>query len=159
MPFPSGYLCEMLGMGINMRKKTNFLLALIVAIAFTSGCTYGSGSSTGSVEINTFTRMSASYQKFNGYKTTDLHVKEGEAVEVSVNIVSEKGKLDFVIIKEADKKDEKNQKDETIYEKNDLPTSDFKVILDKPGDYKITVTAKEHKGSYKITWDKADKEG
>lgn len=159
MPFLSRYLCEMLGMGINMRKKTNFLLALIAAIALASGCTYGSGSSTGSVELNTFSRMSASYQKFNGYKTTDLHVKEGEAVEVSVNIVSKEGKLDFLIIKEADKKAEKNQKDETVYEENNLPTSDFKVILDKPGDYKITVTAKEHKGSYKITWDKADKKG
>ncbi len=142
-----------------MNKKTGLLSALIFALAFISGCTYGSGSSTGSVEINTFSRMSASYQKFSGYKTADLHVKEGETLEVSVNIVSKKGKLDFIIIRKADKKAEKNQKDETVYEKNDLPTSEFRVTLDKPGDYDITVTAEEHKGSYKVTWQEADKKG
>ena len=142
-----------------MNKKTSLLLALIFALVLISGCTYGSGSSTGSLEINTLSRMSASYQKFSGYKTTDLHVKEGEALEVSVNIVSKKGKLDFIIIRKADKKTEKNQKDETVYEKSDLPTSEFKVTLDKPGAYNITVTAEEHKGSYKVTWQEADKKG
>ncbi len=142
-----------------MNKKINLLLAIIFALFFISGCTYGSGSSTGSVEINTFSKMSMSYQKFSGYKAAGLHVKEGEAVEVSVDIVSNKGKLDFTIVKKADKKDGKNQTDETVYQGNDLPTSEFKVTLDEPGDYKITVTAEEHKGSYKVTWHEADKKG
>lgn len=87
-----------------MNKKTGLLSALIFALAFISGCTYGSGSSTGSVEINTFSRMSASYQKFSGYKTADLHVKEGEALEVSVNIVSKKESLILLLLEKQIKK-------------------------------------------------------
>ncbi len=140
-----------------MRIKFYFLLAMITAVTFISGCTYGSGVTIGSVEVNTSSKMSMSYQKFSGYKATDIHLKEGEAVEISVDIVSKEGKIDLTIVKEANKNDEKSQKDETIYEGTDLPTSDFTVKIDKPGDYKITVTGDDHKGSYKISWDKEDK--
>ncbi|OPX43456.1 hypothetical protein CLHUN_26030 [Ruminiclostridium hungatei] len=147
-----------------MKNRLMLLFAALLAIAAISGCTYGSGVTRGSVEVNTFSKMSMSYQKFSGYKTTKVKVGDGEAIEVSVAIVTTEGKLDLEISKKTDSgaanrtEAEKGREEETIYQGTDLPTSDFKVKLDKPGNYEITVEGDEHKGSYKITWDKIDQE-
>ncbi|MDF2988179.1 MAG: hypothetical protein K0R50_3689 [Eubacterium sp.] len=129
-------------------NRFKILIICIITIVILSGCTYGSFTSVGSIEVNTFSKMSMSYQKFNGYKSTDIHVDEGETVEINADIVTEKGKIGMTIEDEDDKK---------VYEGTDIPTSNFKVTLDKAGDYKVTVTGDKHKGSYKISWDKSEK--
>lgn len=131
-----------------MKNKIKLLMTCILAIIMITGCTTGSFVTIGSIENNSSSKISMSYQKFDGYKSTKIHVNDGDQMEVSVDIVTEKGKLDLKITDENDK---------TAYEGNDIPTSNFKVTLDKAGDYTITLNADNHKGSYKISWDKAEK--
>lgn len=128
-----------------MKNRNVILLLLIFTIVTLSGCTYGSGSTFKSVEINTSTKMSMSYSRFNGYRTTPIHVKKGESVQINANIVSKEGKLNMSIT---------DEKDKYIYQGKDIPTSSFTVTLDKEGDYKLTVNGEKHSGSYKITWGK-----
>lgn len=146
-----------------MRNRVRILFLIVLVIVSFSGCTYGNYNTTASFEISTFTSMSMSYMKFDGYKTTEIHVNKGEPVEVSIAVVSEEGKLGLTITGpekgKGDSKDSSNEKEETIYKKTEVPTSDFKVTLDKPGKYKITVTGKDHKGSYKVKWNIVDKKG
>ncbi len=136
-----------------IKIKNCVLFTLILSLVLISGCTYGSYTTTGSIQISTLSKMSMSYKKFNGYKITELNIKEGEEYQVNVSIVSEEGKLGLTIALENDKKD---RQDETIYKGSELPTSDFKVTLDKPGKYLIKVTGENHKGKFNITWDKVN---
>ncbi|AEY66436.1 hypothetical protein [Clostridium sp. BNL1100] len=132
-----------------MINKKYILLIIVLTIILLSGCTYGSYSSTRAVEISTSSQMSMSYEKFNGYKATSIKVKEGNPVDVNVDIVSNTGKLDMSIT---------DEKDHSVYEGKDIPTSSFSVSLDKPGDYKLKVSGEKHSGSYKITWGKASED-
>lgn len=119
--------------------------ALIFILVFSAGCTTGSYTSIGSVEVNAFSTMSMSYLKFNGHKSTKIHVKAGEPIDVKVNIVTTKGKIGLSIV---------DEKDKPVYEGKDIPTSDFTVSLEKEGDFTITVKGENHKGKYKISWGK-----
>ena len=135
-------------------------LTLILSLALISGCTYGSYSATKSVEISTFSKMSMSYEKFNGYKTSVFNIEEGEEFEVDVSIVSEEGKLGLTVVRETESEGDKklkSEESENIYQGKEIPTSDFKLHIDKPGKYKITVTGDNHKGKFNITWDKVNK--
>ncbi|EPR13205.1 hypothetical protein [Ruminiclostridium papyrosolvens] len=132
-----------------MINKKHILLIIVSTIFLLSGCTYGSYSTLKSVENNTSSMMSMRYERFNGYNATPIKVKEGNPIDVSVDIVSNKGKLDMSIT------DEKGQ---SVYEGKDIPTSSFSVRLDKDGDYKLKVSGEKHSGSYKITWGKASED-
>lgn len=131
-----------------MKKKIAILAVLLLTLLL-SGCTTGSYNTLWSTEINTFSKMSMNYKKFNGYKQTWIIVKEDEQRNVKADIVTEEGKL-YLSITDKDGK--------SFYQGNDLPTSSFTVVLDKKGEYKIKVSAENHKGSYKIIWDKVKKE-
>ena len=132
-----------------MTNKKYILLIIVSTIFLLSGCTYGSFSTLKSVENNTLSMMSMSYERFNGYKATSIKVKEGNPIDVNVDIVSTKGKLDVSIT---------DEKGHSVYEGKDIPTSSFSVRLDKPGDYKLKVSGEKHSGSYKITWGKASED-
>ncbi len=107
------------------------------------GCTTGSYTATLAIEKNTSTSMAMTYEKLKGHKTASLSIEENEVVEVEVDVVSKDGKLDLSIV---------NEQNETFYQGTDMPTSSFVVTLDKKGKYKITIDAKDHKGSYNISW-------
>lgn len=67
------------------------------------------------------------------------HVFELNANDViEVNIVDEAGELSIVI---------QNEKEEIIYQGNDLPTSHFQVTVHQNGSYKIIVSGHKAKGS------------
>lgn len=132
-----------------MIYKKYILLIIVSTIFLLSGCTYGSFSTLKSVEKNTFSMMSMSYERFNGYKATSVKVKEGNPIDVNVVIVSEKGKLNMSIA---------DEDGHSVYEGKDIPTSSFSVKLHKSGDYKIKVSGEKHSGSYKITWGKASED-
>lgn len=132
-----------------MINKKYILLIIVSTIFLLSGCTYGSFSAIKSFEKNTFSMMSMSYERFNGYKATSVKVKEGNPIDVNVVIVSEKGKLNMSIA---------GEDGHSVYEGKDIPTSSFSVKLHKSGDYKIKVSGEKHSGSYKITWGKASED-
>lgn len=131
-----------------MKNKFTILAVLSLALLLI-GCTTGSYTTSWSTEINTFSGISMNYKDFNGYKQTWITVKEDEPRNVKVDVVTEEGKLNLSIT---------DRDGKSFYQGNDIPTSSFTVGLDKKGEYKIKVSAEKHKGSYKITWDKAEKE-
>ncbi len=123
-------------------KKFAIVLAVIFIAVF-SGCTVGSGTALMMQETNTASRMSAEYKKFSGYKKTTVKLSQDEEKEVSVSIVTEKGKIDLEIV---------HEDGEVAYEGNDLETTDFTVTLNKSGKYTVRVDTKKHVGSYDINW-------
>ena len=132
-----------------MKQKLAGLVTGLVIFFLLVGCTTGSYSVLSASENNTSTSLSMTYSKLNGFKSTTLTVKENEVSEVSVDIISKEGKLNLVIL---------DEKDQYVYQGNDLPTSSFSVKLDKAGKYTIKVTGEKHTGSYNIAWNTTDKE-
>ncbi len=126
-----------------MKRRLIGLLISILLVASLIGCTTGSYTATLATEKNTSTSMAMTYAKMNGHKTASLSIEDNEILEVDVDVVSKDGQLDLSIV---------NEQDESFYQGTDMPTSSFTVTLDKKGKYKITVNAKDHKGSYNITW-------
>ena len=127
-------------------KKVSLLLVLFIILFGLLGCTRGSGIVTKSKEYNTLTKMSMSYEKFTGYKQTEIKVDEGETVDVFVDIVTDDGTINAYISKD-------NEKDNCDYEGQDIQTSSFTVTLSEPGTYAIRVDADDHKGSYSFSWE------
>lgn len=132
-----------------MTNKKHILLVIVSAIILLSGCTYGSSTSLKSVESNTSSMMSMRYERFNGYKATNIKVKEDNPIDVNFDIVSDKGKLNMSIT---------DEEGESVYEGKEVPTSSFVVRPDKSGKYKLKVQGEKHSGSYKITWGKASED-
>jgi len=127
-----------------MKKIILMILILIISVSF-AGCTYGSEFTIGSVENNTLSSMSMKYAKFSGNKNKNITVKEGDTCVVSVDIKTEEGKIDLFI---------KDDNGNIAYEGHNIPTSNFTVKLSEAGKYKISIEAKNHKGSYTSKWDK-----
>ena len=128
-------------------RKNSLLIVIFAALLMSilTGCTKGSGIIKNGSELNTPTRMSMIYDEFNGYKETQIKVKEGQAVEVTVSIVTEKGSIDAYISKD-------NNRENSSYEGHGIPTSTFTVTLKEQGIYTIRVDAKHHSGSYSFSW-------
>lgn len=128
-------------------KKCNFKILIILLILLVVGCSRGSHVVVKGSEINTPTKMSMDYYRFTGYKQTNINVKEGKTVDVTIDIVTDEGTLDAYIAKS-------NDKNNCAYEGKDIPTSNFTVRLSEKGRYTIRIDAKKHSGSYSITWQK-----
>lgn len=123
-------------------KKLIYPLMLVLFLGL-AGCTKRFTFELGAFENNTSTQMSMSYKKFDGVKDRQLTVKEGESVEINVDIETEDGTLDAYIY---------NEELEYSYEGKDIETSTFTVTLTEPGEYTIKVEADMHEGSYSFTW-------
>ena len=130
----------------NMRKNV-LLIVLFTALSLSiaTSCTKESGVIKNGNELNTPNKMSMIYEKFTGNRESQIKVVEGQPVEVTVNIVTEKGSVDAYIAKD-------NNRDNSGYEGEDIPTSSFTVILKEEGTYTIRVDAKNHSGSYSFSW-------
>ena len=130
------------------KMRKNYLLIIIfvaLAMSIVTGCTKGSGMIKNGNELNTSTKMSMVYDKFTGYKESQIKVIEGQPVEVNVSIVTEKGSIDAYIAKD-------NNRENSSYEGHDIPTSEFSVTLKEQGVYTIRVDTKSHSGSYSFSW-------
>ena len=127
-------------------KKISLLLLLFIVLFGLLGCTRGSGIVRKSKEHNTPTKMSMTYEKFTGYRETEIKVDEDEPVDVLVDFVTEDGTIDAYISKD-------NDKVSCDYEGHDVQTSSFTVTLSEQGTYTIRVDADAHKGSYLFSWE------
>lgn len=129
-------------MCIDMIKRiAGLALVLLSVLLLATACTGGSYTTIGSLENNTSTGMSMSYQYFDGYKTKTFHLDAGETAEADVGIETEEGKLGLSIT---------DQDGSSYYQGTDLPTSSFSVKLEKSGDYTVRFDAVKHKGSYDV---------
>lgn len=126
-----------------MKKKTLLVLISALMISIFVGCTVSSGTARIMTEKNNSHCISATYDKYDGYKKTTLKVKADEEKDVNVSIVSNEGEIDLKI----------TQEDGTVvYQGDNIDTSSFVVTLDKEGKYTIRIDAKDHSGSYDINW-------
>lgn len=96
-------------------------------------------------EKNTPHKMSMAYERFNGYKESDLKVDKDQKLTLSVEIVTEKGKLDMKVTKNGDE-------GKVIYEQKDILTSNFTIELSEEGSYTIRFDGEDHYGSYYVVW-------
>lgn len=126
-----------------MKKKITIILTLVLMIGLLVGCTVSHGTLKNSIENDSSHRISATYDKFDGYKKTTLEVESDEEKTVNVDIETKKGELDLTIT---------DEDGNAVYEEEDLETSTFDVTLDKEGKYTIRVDADNHSGSYDINW-------
>lgn len=126
-----------------MKKIVIGILSIILLATSLIGCTSGSSVEIMSNEKDTSTSMVMSYEKFDGDKSKTIQIKNGEKGTVSVDIVSTSGELNILIT---------DKDGVAYYQCNNTPTSTFSVNLDKEGEYTIKVEAKDHKGSYNISW-------
>ena len=128
-------------------RKYYFIIVMVIAISMSivTGCTKGTGMIKNGNELNTPTKMSMVYEKFTGSRESKIKVVEGQPVEVNISIVTEKGSIDAYIAKD-------NNRDNSSYEGEDIPTSSFTVTLEEEGNYTIRVDAKNHSGSYSFSW-------
>ena len=131
---------------LSMLKKNLYLLITLILLAVLTGCTCGSFTILNGSELNTSTKMSMSYEKFNGFKQRNIEVREDETLVISVNIVTEAGSIDAYVAKD-------NDTTNSTYTGKDIPTSSFTVTITKPGKYTIRVDAQNHTGSYSFSWD------
>lgn len=124
-----------------MKKRTYLTVLVLACIMLFSSCS--SQVTIMSKENKTSTAWNMSYAKFTGSKSHTIKLKEGQKVEFIVDIVSDAGQLDFSII---------DKEGTSHYTGTDLPTSNFTVSADQSGKYEMTFKAKEHKGSFSVSW-------
>jgi hypothetical protein len=142
--FRSAVRLNIIDIGGKMKKR-HLIVPLLLLLIILCSCTKGSGIMKNATEINTPTKMSMMYDKFTGFKETTIRVDKENPITISVNITTVSGKIDAYIAKENDKSD-------TSYEGNDIPTSSFTVTLSEAGDYTIRVDADDHSGGYSFSW-------
>jgi hypothetical protein len=129
---------------IQCAQKTALAVVLVLLMGLT-GCTKGSYIAVRSYENNTPVSMSMRYEKFSGKKSKTISLDTPS--EVFVAVITESGSLNLSIT---------DAEGNSFYTGKDLPSSSFSVSLGKPGKYTIKVEAKDHKGSYDISWDTAN---
>lgn len=126
-------------------KRIVFILIILIFL-LTCGCSGGKYVTRVCNEKNGFSRLAMGYEKFTGYKETEIKVKGNENIRVYADIVSDDGSLNASIIK----KDGDGK--EIVYQGIEVPTSTFSVKLSKPGTYILRLDGMEHTGSYCFEW-------
>lgn len=128
-------------------KNTKVFLVLVCITLFLSSC--------GSMHFGNFTGIgwhnenlnsaSGKFNYFSGKKDKSMKVKEGESVNVVIELNTEKGEM-YVVVEDS----EKNELFETT-------TSDtFEYTADSDTKLKATVHAKKAGGSYDISFEKIE---
>lgn len=122
--------------------KASLVLATLLALLQLCGCS-NRFVMMGGISNQNSNSFSASYQKFSGYKTASVTLKEGQSAEVSVAFTTEDGSIAFDIV---------NRDGESLFEQTDIGDESFNLMLDQPGKYTLRVTGEDHKGSFHVSW-------
>lgn len=98
-----------------------------------------------SIEKNTLTTMSMSYEKFDGYKYRNIKVTE--PITITISFTTKSGTLNAYIAKDDDKNN-------AIFNQSNIQTSEnISVEITQSGTYTIKVIGENHSGSYKFVWE------
>lgn len=124
--------------------KVKVITTMIVVVMFLVGCSGGGYRTVMSMENNTNNKTEMSYSSFKGSKFTSLKLKNGDELNLNVEVVTKEGNLTITLIDESNK--------ELFKTENPKEPIKEKIKIDKDSTYKIKVEG-NHKGSYKITWD------
>ena len=118
-----------------------FLVALLALCAF--GCirTTGHYRTTMCISNQTNSAFSMEYESLDGDRTYTFDVEKDTVL--NVKIVTEKGTLSCVVTDKGGKE---------YYRNDDAQTEEFTVELGEKGRYSVAMTAKDHKGSFSVSW-------
>jgi len=128
-------------------KKSISIVIIMFIMMFLIGCTKSSYVIISGQDNDSSTQMSMTYEQFSGYKETQIKVKDGEEVKVSVKIATAGGTIDAYIAKD-------NNESTAVYKGNDIKSSNFTVTLKEAGTYTIRVDGDKHTGGYLFNWGK-----
>ena len=117
-----------------MRKIVTILSVMLFIISLTACSPEFNGSSTGND-----TQFIMEYSILNKSDYRNMTLKTGDIINTS--IVSNSGSVDIKV---------ENSTGEVIYSDEDIPTSDFEIVIPKDDTYKFTVTGHHAKGSVKF---------
>ncbi len=112
-------------------------MVLMIALC---GC---GGYSVMTSEINESNAMKKVYLSSNENESRSISVAEGKTCVVSFDIVSDSGTIDLALEKGGDN---------SYYNGTDVPTSQFDVSLDEPGEYTLKIHTDNHSGGFDISW-------
>lgn len=130
------------------RLKSKAIGIVLLLAFFLVGCSGGGYRTVMSSENSTNNRTEMTYSSFKGSKFTSLKLKQGDILDLDVEVVTREGNLTISLIDEGNKELVKIENPKEPVKKN--------IKVDKDGTYKIKVEG-NHKGSYKINWNvKAD---
>lgn len=87
---------------------------------------------------------------YDGTEQYFYEVETGTVGTLKVKVLKYDGELALKVFATEDRS-------QVAYKGNDIPTSDFEVILSEPGKYKVWVEAKKFKGSYGFDFSLAPK--
>ena len=114
-------------------------LLAIFASCLLAGCTSTTYVVRNCIEQQNATLFSAKYSYFQGTRNYKINVNEDKSVKV--NITTSKGTLNVKVYDSST----------SFYEGNIDSDFSFTLNLNK-GKYKVSLTTKEHSGSYSFSW-------
>lgn len=124
-----------------MKAIAKLAVVSIALIIILSGCGEFSIMSS---EINESNAMKKQYLNSNENESRSIYVAEGETCVVTYDVVSNSGTINLSIEKGGDN---------SYYNGEDVPTSQFDVTLDEPGEYTLNIHTDNHSGSFDISWE------
>lgn len=123
-----------------MFKKLGIFILIVLMLSNLVGCSGGSYRITIGDVNSSQNDMRGNYDSFSGYYFKKVKIKDGETLKVTFSVITEKGELIAKVI-DSDGK--------TL---NTLHPGDT-VNLNKPGQYKLQVEGKKHKGCFILSWE------
>lgn len=120
---------------------TVLLLAVLGSVFVGCVSTGGSYVTRNSVSRTTGSEISMRYEYFNGYKFFKKNFDANAVINFTVE--SESGELSVVIA---------DEEGNTVFTQEKIEAGSYSVTVPAASKYKITMTAKEHKGSFKFTF-------
>lgn len=82
---------------------------------------------------------------YNGTEQRFYQVDEGMEAELEIEVNRNSGSINITVV-------DSDSSQKVFYQGTDIPTSDFKVSLPSPGEYKVLTQADNFNGSYTFTW-------
>ena len=122
------------------------LAALLTAILLFGGCGARPADKGEPVMHITMTEDAGGGSQMvrNGSEQRFYQVPSGKTGEIHVTIHTESGKLDLQIYQD---------ESDPVYRGSDLGSADFRVILDKEGEYTVRVEAEDFVGEYEFRFE------
>lgn len=129
-------------------KRILASILLVLTLALLTGC--GNARTQSGVFINaagnaTRNHIDKKYDKFNGKITQKVTLKDKESCAVTIQMTTVSGSFKLSIV---------DKTGNIVYEGNEkAPEDQFTVNVTETESFEIVLEAKDHQGSYNISWE------
>ena len=121
------------------KKLLLFCFAALLSLA--AGCTRQQNLESPHMDRN----MENGQILYDGTERRFFRVEEGQTGVLTVSVTRESGSLNLSVFPESDP-------EQYNYRGTELPTSDFTVLLEEPGAYRVWIEAERFAGAYDCEW-------